>query len=850
MKIDALQRYGLSGQIIKRWGQDDIRFLLPIQTEAVTRFGLLEGKSLIVSSPGTSGKTFCGEMAALSMVSARQKAIFLVPLKAIAEEKYKTFNSRYSSLGINIRLSTKDFTDDERDISMGRFDIAICIYEKFNALTANDISIIKNSSCFIFDEFQTIADPERGIELELTVARVRAFSPSAQQLILLGGGAPSGCISKWLGIPVLEESRRPVDLRVGVLHRGNFHFRGFNDLNEGDEKWLSQLDNSGDEQLEAQTLGAILHLSGIGEQILIFMRSRKMASDLAQYLAEKIDLREAKSSIEALSESPPSVQNEILARCLRHGIAFHHADLDERQREIIETGFRKGEIRILTSTPTLSAGVNLPAKNVFLETVKYSGTKSAHSHELLVPLSGIDFNQAAGRAGRLGTKQQFGRAIMTATTPLEQEILWEKYIYAKDEELVSGLNCDNIGEFALRIITCGAAAKPDDLETICANTYGMQCQGIAGKLSKLIDDTLLYFDKSGLVEIRSWGEIKPTRLGQAAGSTGLSVRSSITISEWLLTSKTVNPLDCLIFSLGLREWALESSGHNYYGTSPLTLQMKIYEYLGEDMVYSSPMLCRTLQNLVDLKYKATLAGFLFALEWYSGRPTRDLEITFGRGAGGLKRDAATICWILRGIDKIVRALKQPEENSSEPIAGLTALIEKLQFGVDETMLPLAREIKLDREFIRRLYENGIKSPAHLYESDQGLLVSLLPKWAIEKIKIWRTKFKSSDVKTTQASDSIVCAKIIFTGNHDKFKNEVIIDGHSIFLQPRLYGYLQKIWWAYNSKSPWVNKDALDSGLNQAKYISKLRGILLENDTDLEIVSNGRGSYGLKIGAEK
>jgi helicase len=149
VKIEALTRFGLPGQIIKRWSLDGIRFLLPIQSESVNRFGLLDGKSLIISGPGTSGKTFCGELAVSAKAANRQKGIFVEPLKAVAEEKYKTFLKRYSPLGISIALATREHDVPGKDIN--KFDIGIFIYEKFNALTSSDISLIKGASCFILD---------------------------------------------------------------------------------------------------------------------------------------------------------------------------------------------------------------------------------------------------------------------------------------------------------------------------------------------------------------------------------------------------------------------------------------------------------------------------------------------------------------------------------------------------------------------------------------------------------------------------------------------------------------------------------------------------------------------------
>jgi helicase len=844
VRIDALSRFGLPGQIIKRWSLDGIKFLLPIQSESVNRFGLLEGKCLIISGPGTSGKTFCGELAILARVAKRQKGIFIEPLKAVAEEKYRTFQNRYGPLGISVALATRDHALEN---AINKFDIGIFIYEKFNTLSAADISIIKGASCFVLDEFQMISDPRRGIEFELAIMKIRAFNPHAQIVILLGGGASPEKIASWLDLPLIEENRRPVDLRLGVLHRGTFHFREFNALHEGDELWLQKIEPDDDEPISNQNLAAIKLLADRGEQILIFNSSKKEAMKLAQYVATHLGLAEAKNALAALSECPQSLQNEALEQCLRHGAAFHHADLDEHQRRVVEEGFRTGEIMILSSTSTLASGVNLPAKNVFIESVKYTGIKTANSRELVSPLSGVDFHQAAGRAGRLGCEKSFGRAIMTATTQFEQEILWDKYIYGQSEDPIPGLSAEQLPEFVLRAISCGAAAKPDEVEAICRRSYAASLGALGAALPAQVNELLLYLDKCGLIVIKSWGKIEATRFGQAAGAAGLSIKSALEIREWI-AAKTPSPLECLLLAVKLSEWTCETTGY-YLGSIPSdALIMQIQEVLGSDEDCQPPELFQSLQDYRDLNLKPSLAAFLFAIEWCSGMPTQTLEAYFQKGAGGLKRDSSALCWILRGIERIIRAIHSPAPAGAEAIPGLEILIERLQYGIDARLLPLAKAAGLDREFIKRLYDGGVISLEHLYQADMSILRSLLPKTAVTRIEKWRQKYTSEiSAIYTPVSDNFMAPNIKFTGNIVKLRNEVIIDGRSIYLQGRLYAYLHKLWWEHIGKGGFVHKDALDTGPNQAKYISRLRRLLREHEIAIEIISDGHGGYALKMG---
>jgi len=855
MKIDTLLSHGFPRQLIARWQGDGITYLLPVQAQFVTRFGLSDTSSLIICGPGTSGKTFCGELAAAAAASARSKAIILVPLKAIAEEKYRLFEKRYKPLGLRVKLSTRDHAIDDRDIATKEFDIAILIYERFNSFTASDVSIIKNSSCFIIDEFQSISDPKRGIELELAVIKIRKFNPSARIVLLMGGGTSPKRISEWLGFPVLNETRRPVDLRLGVLHRGTFHFREFNAQREGDEHLTTQLEATEGAPLDSQYLAAIKHLASQGEQILIFTRSRRTAVELAQYLASTLHLASAPRALRSLDECPPSIQNETIRECLQNGVAFHHAELDEFQRELVESGFRSGEIKILSSTSTLATGVNLPARNVFLETQKYCGAKSSADGCQLLPFTSIDFHQAAGRAGRYGARQPFGRAIMTASTPYEQEILWGKYIYGLDEDPPPGMTLQQLPEFALSLITSGAASNLEELKILCKKTYSAAHGDFQSLSPAMLESTLVSFEKCGLVTIRSWGKIETTALGAVIGATGLRVQSSIAVRDWLASDcrspadKQFDLLEWLIMAVSLPEWRDETAGYRLNIGACDQLVMGIHEFLGETM-NETPFISSSLQNMMNLKQRDSLAGLLFALQWCAGKPIRELESLFGKGAGGLKRDAAQLAWILTSIDKIVRAVMGTSPGVGGPISGFNTLIERMRYGVDDSMLPLARALRIDREFIRLLYESGITACEELFVIASGVLAGLLPPSAVAAVEKWRKQFQPDKPIPAESGKTGVRTQVAFTGKYDKRRAEVVIASKSVFLQERLRAYFQKLWQGYSCGKPWVQKELLDRGENQAKYISKLRKLLRDADTPVEIISDSRGGYALSFTGDR
>lgn len=845
MKTEVLERFGIPKEVIKRWNSDGIRQLLPIQIQSVNRFGILDGNSLIIAGPGTSGKTFCGEMAALRTASLREKAVFLVPLKAIAIEKYKTFNDRYSPLGLKIRLSTRDHTDHEKDISKNRFDILISIYEKLNSLTSNDITLIKSCRCFILDEFQMISDPQRGAELELIISKIRRFNPDAQVVILMGGGTSPQSISEWLNIPILEETRRPVDLRLGVLFRGTFHFRGFNNHDEGDEKWLRELEQRSDSSLDPQVLSAIKLFAERGEQSIIFTSTKRSAVGLARYLGKSLDLQPAKKAISGLDDLPPSVLNEFLGECFYGGTGFHHAELDQDQRELVESGFRSGEVKILVSTSTLAWGVNLPAKNVFIESMKYSGFGACNCRETLVPLSTVDFSQAAGRAGRIGYNKDYGRAILTAKSPFENEVLWENYIYGAQTAVTPGLSEIQIPEFLVRLISCGAADTRQNAEDLILDSCFSKLAEDLDHISKVTSMTIEYLEKCELIRHRIEGRLNVTDLGNILSSSGFSAGSIVDMHDKTAANTFHQIYDWLYYCFNLPEWRDNCGNYFLNNVSSDDLIQRLNE-LSSGAVEHSDYLGRIFSDSQNQTIDRRLFEMLFALEWISGRSTRDLETLFNRGAGGLRQDARLLCWILNTISKVINIA----DNSNGGMKGisydLASLAARMKHGLPDDRIPLAETYALDREFANRLWDFGIRDIEDIEKADFSFLNEILPPGITTQIFQKTRQLDKESKPGAEIMPDKNMDNLTFMNDRGRLRRELKIDGKSIMLQPKLYSYFQKLIWGVKSGNPWVSKENLERGINQPKYLSKLRRILKENNVDVKIISDGAGHYRLLL----
>ncbi|MDQ1257737.1 MAG: ATP-dependent helicase, partial [Candidatus Hydrogenedentes bacterium] len=236
MKMDALIRYEIPPAILGLWRERESEELLPLQELAVKRYGLFGGGNLLVQAPTSSGKTFIGEMAAIQAALRRKKVVYLVPLKALAEEKYREFKEKYTEYGLKVIVSTRDRREFDGDLEHGNFSIAVVVYEKLSQLLVRRPERIEEIALIVADELELLSDPERGGMAEVLLTRILQTSARVIGLSAVIGEADR--LAQWLRAELVVYERRPVELRYGVLHEGTFRYRTYNEYGEGEETLL------------------------------------------------------------------------------------------------------------------------------------------------------------------------------------------------------------------------------------------------------------------------------------------------------------------------------------------------------------------------------------------------------------------------------------------------------------------------------------------------------------------------------------------------------------------------------------------------------------------------------------
>lgn len=215
MKLSELE--GRIPDKLYRALQARVEQLMPAQEKAV-KAGLLDGKNVLVCSPTSSGKTLVAELAALSAVlNSKGKAVYIVPLKALASEKFRDFRESYSGFA-RIALSVGDL--DSSDPFLAEYDVIIATAEKLDSLIRHRAFWLKQVAVVVVDEIHMLNDPSRGPTLEILITLLRELVEGVQ---LIGLSATIGNpeeLAAWLDARLVVDDWRPVRLYKGVLLGG------------------------------------------------------------------------------------------------------------------------------------------------------------------------------------------------------------------------------------------------------------------------------------------------------------------------------------------------------------------------------------------------------------------------------------------------------------------------------------------------------------------------------------------------------------------------------------------------------------------------------------------------------
>ena len=384
----------------RSWG---ISNLHPPQHEAMP--SVLSGSNTLLAIPTASGKSlvaYIGIMKRLLVDEPGSKAVYIVPLKALASEKYDDLSELCTSVNLTVGLGIGDASAEAKKIE--ECDVLVCTSEKLDSLMRNRSEMMANVSIVIADEFHLMNDATRGPTLEINLTRLRHLRPKAQIIALSATVGNCQDLATWLNATLVLSDWRPVALEYSTFHDLHLEPRLVQSsaMSSDGESLQPPRDIEGPKSHPTWVvMNDTLDQDG---QVLVFVGTRRSAQSEALKLAKRVQKRLTKEDpgrlkrlddfANGLEGRQQTAMAERLATAIRGGVAFHHAGLTHGQRKAIEGAFKEGLLVGLTATPTLAAGVNLPARRVLVRDLKRWDDGMSR------PLPVMEVRQMLGRAGR------------------------------------------------------------------------------------------------------------------------------------------------------------------------------------------------------------------------------------------------------------------------------------------------------------------------------------------------------------------------------------------------------------------------------------------------------------------
>jgi helicase len=675
--------------------------LYPPQAECIEA-GLFDRKNILAAIPTASGKTLIAEMAMQKDIADGGKCLYIVPLKALASEKYDDFSGK----GVSVGIATGD--PDQKDEYLGRYDIIVATSEKTDSLLRNKAEWLKRVSLLVVDEIHLIGDETRGATLEMVIAKMRYQNPDMQVIGLSATMGNPEELAKWLDAALITSEWRPVDLREGVYYQGKIRFGN-------SEREVPSPKKDDD-------LNLLLDTAEEGGQCLVFVSSRRSAEAFAKKAAAtlKKSSPELDRYSEIIAKADVTASGKILSEAVKKGAAFHHAGLPRAARAAVEEGFRKGEIVSISSTPTLAAGLNLPARRVIVRDYQRYDVRTGMNK---IPV--MEYRQMAGRAGR-PRLDPYGEAVLIAKEEKKVDELFDEFINAPAEDIKS--QCQRESELRghlLALITSGFASTRDEVSAFMERSFYASQKAVHRRLDRNVNKALEFLTNAEMID-ELGGVFSYTGFGSLSSRLYLAPESALMIKDVLTehSGAEFSPfgiLHMLCMTPDMFRFYLKAADEK--------LVDKIIGNRCDEIWYEE---C-TEEFFAAVKTAAVVE------EWASEVSEEMISERFGVGGGDIHAAVENLKWLLHAAKRIAHEFAPSLEKE------MSVLEMRVANGVKEELIPLISLKGIGRVRARRLFARGITNPAELLASSKADLVSVLG--AVTTENVIKEAMRKGGVKT-------------------------------------------------------------------------------------------------------
>ncbi len=687
MRISELD---IPDNIVDALNEQGYTELHPPQAEALPK--ALSGRNLVVAVPTASGKSLIGYITALKVILQKhKKVLYIVPLKALASEKRDDFE-RFAHLGFKTAMSTGDLDSEDRWLNDA--DVVVATSEKADSLIRHGSKIIDDVGLVIADEIHLIHDPSRGPTLEVALTKIKRRRSDIQIIALSATISNAGDLASWLDADLVKMDWRPIPLREGVYFNKEITF--------DDRKSMDVPDDGGDDiwNLVSQTVRD-------GGQCIIFVNSRRSTEALAvKYSTDMRALAGRSLSDDEVQiiegDADSTAMGRKLAACVKCGMAFHNAGLTFRQRRYVEESFRCGDIKCIVATPTLAAGINLPARRVIVRDTKRFESNSGNA-----PISVMEVKQMCGRAGRPGY-DPYGESVLMAKSYDDYENLMDNYVMCESESVMSKLGNETVlRNHILGLIATGDATSSDEIIDFIRDTfYGNESElyGIESAVENVVD----FLADKGMVE-RTGSGLMIMPFGKRVSDLYIDPKSAVILKDAVDKMEEDTDVFPILHAV--------ASTPDVLGMYPRKKDEAMLNTLQDDWDG------KFLVNITDDEYQyeyflGDLKTAALIYDWIDEVDEDTITDKFGVGPGDIRSRVDMADWLLYAMSEIA-VLYKPEV-----VKTLRQLLVRVRYGIKKDILDLVTFKGVGRARARILYDNGIRKRKDVLNIDINKLASL------------------------------------------------------------------------------------------------------------------------------
>ena len=591
----------------------------------------------------------------------------------------------WGRLGIKVGISTGDY--DEPGEWLDKYDIVVTTYERLDSLFRLRPKWLKKIGVVVIDEFHNIGDEDRGPTIELIT--IYSMKLGAQLVCLSATLGNPEELAEWINAKLVLSSWRPVRLIEG------FYLK---------RKSLIMFNDGRLEKVKGDLITHIVNSALSNDyQVIIFKQARHKAEQTAQSIASKAPpiSDDAHREVMKRFKEFEAIRSEIKVfdKLIKHGVAFHHAGLSHGARLAIEHSFREGLIRFVVATPTLAAGINMPARRVIIYTRRFEGG-------IMKPITIAEYKQMAGRAGR-PQYDVLGEAIIA---DVRDEGEGWRYVRGRPENVKSAL----ISERALRIHTLSLIASRyvytvDELKEFLGNTLAHKnlLRERSKDLVKLMVKSILpKLISMGMIEAAN-NELNPTRLGITVSRLYIDPLTAMIIINELSNVDEVPPL----YYLTLIAMTPDFSKIRVTGYRGL--------YKEAYSAYEAGMIPRPVRGVDLYEWLRAFKIGLILNQWINEVSEDDIALMLKVGAGDLSVLVDTASWLTYAASRVCDVVDL-RRHAKE----LNKLSMRVRYGVKEELIELVRIKGIGRIRARALYNHGIKSLTDIINKGPSYLAKI------------------------------------------------------------------------------------------------------------------------------